>query len=72
MVADAGVHVIVETHSDHVLNGIQIACAKNEIAHNKVTVNFFSQENSNTQPNIENITINSKGELSKWPRGFFY
>ncbi len=71
MVADAGVHVIVETHSDHVLNGIQIACAKNEIAHNKVTVNFFSQENSNTQPNIENITINSKGELSKWPRGFF-
>lgn len=71
MVAQSGVNVIVETHSDHVINGIQIASAKKEIDNNSVVINFFSQTEDNPQPMIENISINEKGELSKWPRGFF-
>jgi predicted ATPase len=71
MVAQSGVNVIVETHSDHVINGIQIAAAKKEIDNNSVIINFFSQTEDNPQPMIENITINEKGELSKWPKGFF-
>lgn len=71
MVAQSGVNVIVETHSDHVINGIQIAAAKNEIENNSVIINFFSQIEDNPQPMIENISINEKGELSKWPKGFF-
>lgn len=71
MVAQSGVNVIVETHSDHVINGIQIASAKKEIDNNSVIINFFSQTEDNPQPMIENITINEKGELSKWPKGFF-
>jgi predicted ATPase len=71
MVAQSGVNVIVETHSDHVINGIQIASAKKEIDNTSVMINFFSQTEDNPQPMIENITINEKGELSKWPRGFF-
>ena len=60
-----------ETHSDHVIDGIQIASAKKEIDNNSVIINFFSQTEDNPQPMIENITINEKGELSKWPKGFF-
>lgn len=71
MVAQSGVNVIVETHSDHVINGIQIASAKKEIDNNSVIINFFSQTEDSPQPMIENITINEKGELSKWPKGFF-
>lgn len=71
MVAMAGVKVIIETHSDHVINGIQIAVAKHEISSDDVVVNFFSQQEGEIQPKIESIFINSKGELSKWPRGFF-
>ena len=71
MVAQSGVNVIVETHSDHVINGIQIASAKKEIDNSSVIINFFSQTEDNPQPMIENISINEKGELSKWPRGFF-
>lgn len=71
MVANAGVNVIVETHSDHVINGIQIAVAKEEVASELVTVNFFSQETKNSQPEVESISINEKGELSNWPKGFF-
>lgn len=73
MVANAGVRVIVETHSDHVINGIQIAVAKAEVSASDVTINFFSQKKdiSASQPKIESIQINSIGELSSWPRGFF-
>jgi predicted ATPase len=71
MVANAGVRVIVETHSDHVINGIQIAAAKQEILPEKVTVNFFNQTETSIQPNLESITVNAQGELSAWPRGFF-
>ncbi len=72
MVANSGVNVIVETHSDHVINGIQIAVAKGEIEnHNDVTINFFNHIEGNIQPEIQPIHINEKGELSAWPKGFF-
>jgi len=79
MIANSGVHVIIETHSDHIINGIQIAVAEKEINNesitiidnNLVTVNFFDQLEEAPQPVVENISINKKGELSKWPKGFF-
>ena len=71
MVAKAGVNVIVETHSDHVINGIQLSVAKKEIEPDSVTINFFSQEEKIIQPVLESISINEKAELSKWPKGFF-
>jgi predicted ATPase len=71
MVADAGVKVIIETHSDHVINGIQIAAAKREINPASITVNFFNQTETSSQPELESISINEKGELSSWPKGFF-
>jgi predicted ATPase len=71
MVANAGVNVIVETHSDHIINGIQIAVAEKEIENTSVTINFFSFDNDKGQPNISPIKIKEKGELTEWPKGFF-
>lgn len=71
MVARSGVYVIVETHSDHLVNGIQIACAKKEISSKDVTINFFNQEKDAQQPTVKSISINEKGELDCWPKGFF-
>jgi len=68
--SQAGIHIIVETHSDHIINGIQVAVVKKEILPEEVTINFFSQE-SEQQPHLESISINEKGELSSWPKGFF-
>jgi predicted ATPase len=71
VIAKSGVKVIVETHSDHFVNGIQIAAALNEISNDEVTINFFSHEKVDNQPKLESISINQKGELSLWPKGFF-
>jgi predicted ATPase len=70
-IANSGVKVIVETHSDHFLNGVQIATATEEINNENVAINYFSIDVNNEQPDIETISINKKGELSKWPSGFF-
>ncbi len=71
VIAQAGVRVIVETHSDHVVNGIQIAAAKQEIASEMISINFFSQSEDSSYPIIENIHMSTSGELSSWPKGFF-
>ena len=71
IIANSGVKVIVETHSDHILNGIQLACAKNKIDNNKVTINYFDKVDDSIQPQINSISINQRGELSDWPKGFF-
>jgi len=71
MAANAGLYVITETHSDHLINGIQIAVAEEKINNETVTINFFNQQENSLQPEVQPITITTKGELSEWPNGFF-
>ncbi|MGQ2984356.1 AAA family ATPase [Flavobacterium sp.] len=71
MVANSGVNVILETHSDHVINGIQIAVAEKKIDSTQVGINFFDQDPQTDQPVVNVIGITAKGELSEWPNGFF-
>jgi predicted ATPase len=77
IIANAGVRVVVETHSDHIVNGIQLAVAKGKIEHSNVSINFFSkgieteEEIKEDQPNVLPIKITPKGELTDWPSGFF-
>lgn len=71
MVASSGVNVIIETHSDHLINGLQIAVAEKKISNNAVTINFFSHNDKSIQPDVQPISITEKGELTDWPSGFF-
>lgn len=82
MIAKAGVKVVIETHSDHVINGVQIYIAQNPDFCNNATINFFTldeEKESETRPQekrevetvIRPITLNPKAELSDWPKGFF-
>ena len=70
-VASSGVQVIVETHSEHVINGIRIATLKNIISNELISINFFSMGEKSIEPNIEHITLDNKADLSNWPYGFF-
>ncbi|WEI17850.1 DUF3696 domain-containing protein [Acinetobacter proteolyticus] len=67
----AGVQVIIETHSDHVLNGIRVVAAlDNEYRCADFKVYYISGVNG--QPSeVNEINIGEKGELSAWPEGFF-
>lgn len=70
MVARSGVMVILETHSDHIISGIQIDAAKHPEFAKQITINNFSIDEQKKQPYVEDIDVKSDGSLSKWPNGF--
>lgn len=70
LTAQAGVQVVVETHSDHLLNGIRVITRLKEDFDPKLfTLYYISQ--GEQQSNVEKITITKDGKLSNWPDGFF-
>lgn len=66
-----GVQIIVETHSDHVLNGIRLAVKHGEIAAEKVQLCNFTRDPVTGDSFIETPVVLANGELTAWPEGFF-
>ena len=67
-VAATGTQVVVETHSDHVLNGIRLAVARDKVIQpEEVLVHYFDAKS----PGASKLTMNGLGALSSWPPGFF-
>ena len=66
-----GVQVIVETHSDHVLNGMRLAVKAGKIPAKDVAVHFFKSLEGGNASQPLSPTIDNDGRLSQWPDGFF-
>jgi len=69
-VAGAGVQVIVETHSDHVLNGIRRAVRSSTISSEGVVLHFFTRRGEKS-PQVTSPILDSSGSIDRWPEGFF-
>lgn len=70
LTAALGVQVIVETHSDHVLNGIRLAVKQGHLEPSRTLLHFFSRQPGEAGT-FETPTIAPDGRLSYWPSGFF-
>lgn len=70
-VASCGIQLIVETHSDHLLNGIRKAVKFNKLDHNSVMIHFFAGLDDDTKPTIVSPLLKSDGTISMWPDNFF-
>ena len=66
-----GVQIVVETHSDHVLNGIRVAAKRAEISSENVAVHFFSRNVESGESSITSPVLHANGRFSDWPEGFF-
>src|ERR1039458_3730849 len=65
--AAPGPQVIVETHSDHVLNGILIAVRDGVIAPDDVAIHFFNSPTLNAGvPQVVTGSVDRNGNLSHW------
>lgn len=71
VVASSGVQVVIETHSENVINGVRLAAINDYVDSRDIGLLFFSAVDGDTQPKIESILIDPLAELSAWPRGFF-
>jgi predicted ATPase len=68
--ASTGVQVFVETHSDHILNGIRLAAVRGDIEKEDILFVAFSKSSDGSMK-AENIRIGEGHSLSAWPKGFF-
>lgn len=69
-VAQAGVQVILETHSDHILNGIRRAVKAGRLPAEQVSIHFFqSREAHGSQ--VMSPVLDGTGNIDAWPEGFF-
>lgn len=68
--AAVGAQLVVETHSDHVLNGVRVAVKRGILPADSVRLNYFQRM---ADGGIEVVTpvLGSDGMLSHWPPGFF-
>lgn len=71
-VAADGVQVVVETHSDHVVNGVRRAVCegKARLPVERVALHFFGGSGPSGD-DVTTIGLRTSGDLSIWPRGFF-
>lgn len=68
--AASGLQVVVETHSEHVINGVRIAVLEDELPHTDAVINFF-QTNEKKQVEVIEIGLNTEADLTAFPKGFF-
>jgi predicted ATPase len=69
LAAQIGVQVVVETHSDHIFNGIRKAVAFNKVEKEKVAIHFFELCN-NASVSTE-IKLSDKGRILNYKKGLF-
>ena len=67
--ASAGVQLIVETHSDHILNGVRLAVRGGVIPANNVALQYFFQQDG--KAHVISPKLDERGGISDWPEGFF-
>jgi len=72
LAANIGAQLFIETHSDHILNGIRVAVKEKSIDKSKVNVMYFDKLTTDTEQfsNITPIKVDKNGELSEYPKDF--
>jgi predicted ATPase len=71
--AAGGVQVVLETHSDHVLNGFRLAVHKGALDPGDLAVHFFLRrmDRDTVTHEITSPSIDRDGRFTEWPEGFF-
>ncbi|PHJ59047.1 ABC transporter permease [Nostoc linckia z18] len=73
LAANCGVQVVIETHSDHILNGIRLAVHDGKLEPEDVQLHYFQRQENQGQAFIKVVSprINKDGRIDRWPDGFF-
>jgi predicted ATPase len=73
LAASCGIQIIVETHSDHVLNGIRRAVHHNQVNAEDIQIHYFDRylQSGKAITKIMSPRIYQDGGIDKWPDGFF-
>lgn len=67
----AGVQVIIETHSDHIINGALVCCNKKIIKNDEMKIYYFDRDEELHATKALNILVEEGGRIPHPPKGFF-
>ncbi len=68
--AAAGVQIVVETHSDHFLDGVRIAVKEGIIENTSVALKYFEKDKDGAS-SVMSVSLSSDGSIDEWPAGYF-
>jgi predicted ATPase len=70
--AASGSQLFVETHSDHIINGVRVAVKEGLVGKDDVNLSYFTKKTSEDEQysEITEIRIDERGELSDYPKDF--
>ena len=68
LVADSGIQVFIETHSEHVLNALRVMVVQQELDAKDINVMYFDNR---LEGYYESVVIAPTGKLDHWPANFF-
>lgn len=68
--AAKGVQIVMETHSDHIVNGALVACKQGVMERGDLSVYYFDKDES-FNARARKLEIGENGRLQHTPRGFF-
>lgn len=68
----SGRQLIVETHSEHLINRLRLHAASDDSAEvaDLITLVFAERDNKSGETTYQNVSINPFGGLTEWPEGF--
>jgi len=70
-VAAGGGQVIVETHSEHVLNGMRRMLKQTILKPQDMRLHYFARDSTSMVPQVTTIPLSDTGDIAIWPDGFF-
>lgn len=73
LVAASGTQVMLETHSDHVLNAVRIAVKDGLLSPEDVAIFYFERNvrDGRFVHTATELNVDSHGRMNHWPQGFF-
>lgn len=71
LAAASGRQIILETHSDHLLNGVRLAVHGGEIDPSKVALHYVERPTNGGASEVVSPRIDRDGRIDRWPAGFF-
>jgi predicted ATPase len=71
LAANVGVQFVIETHSDHIINGLLLAVKKKTLKEQAVSLYFLDRKESTQETEVYPLAIAPGGRIKNPPQGFF-
>ncbi len=67
----AGIQIVIETHSDHIINGALVNVKRGILSNNNIKVYFFNRDEERHVAQTQNLQITASGQIKRPPKDFF-